>query len=590
MPPRSAAKPPEPVGQGRPLRAIPGGYDIDRWPIACAIRSDESIESWLARAAARYAITPRELIAETGVADRIERPGRLARLVRQHATHLACTLGCPQADVHSAAAEMLPNSAVVEYLSRYHAVTRPTPAGSTFCPECLSEPDPHWKREWSSVFAITCGIHGCLLVRTCPRCSEQPWSTSSWLSQEPDTPIYQCPNRPRRPSGRMRRTRRCNFDLRSVEPFEMDADAISAHQLAFQLWQQYVQEPGSHLRVTDIEVTATIAFDALCQLVDESVRIFTLFEDDYDRTALVRALRNAGEVLSSESASVAADKADAVGLLNPAGPTTPIGPDNVLLRRKRNPLLAAIRLGSVRATLSPAAQLTFDCGNRHPRYPIRENADRTWQRLPEHKPSIPEHVPAAIPQVLWPSTVWGDRGDENPLAAAAQAMALTKIGDTRPWTIIALDLGLPKGMATRVTQYWRQIVRDGYWPEALAALTNLKEQLRHHQPLIDYQQRRIIADDPRRLVLALKRAGASSRAMSREEFGDVVRRYWEHFTGGDIRYAAFPYALRAEEPADWPQKRAHIDGEHDEIFRTTYELMTTSDSLRAGGPLTWQPP
>jgi hypothetical protein len=587
---RSAAKPPEPAGPGRSLRAIPGGYDIDRWPIACAIRAGETIESWLARAAARYGITPRELLAEAGVADRIERPGRLARLVRQHAVQLACTLGCPKADVHSAAAEMLPNSAVVDYLSRYHAVTRPTPAGSAFCPECLSEPDPHWKREWSSVFAITCGIHGCLLVRTCPRCSEQPWSTSSWLSQEPDTPIYRCPNRPRRSSGRMRRTRRCNFDLRSIEPFEMDADAICAHRLAFQLWRQYVQDPGSRLRVTDIDVTATIAFDALCQLVDESVRIFTLFEDDYDRTALVRALRNAGEVLSSESASAAADKADAVELLNPAGPTTPIGPDNVLLRRKRNPLLAAIRLGSVRATLSPAAQLTFDCGNRHPRYPIRENADRTWQRLPEHCPALPELDPARIPQVLWPGTVWAGAGDTATLAAAAQAMALTKIGDTRPWTIIALDLGLPKGMATPVTQYWRQVVRDGHWPEALAALTNLKEHLRHHQPSIDYQQRRIIADDPRRLVLALTRAGASSRAMGRAEFGDVVRRYWEHFTGGDIRYAAFPYALRPEEPAHWQQTRSRIDGEHGEIFTIAYELMTTSESLRPGGPLTWQPP
>jgi hypothetical protein len=590
MPLRSAAPPPEPTGRARSLRAIPGGYDIDRWPIAYAIRSDETIESWLARAAGRYGITPRELIAEAGVDGRIESPGRLARVVRQHAAQLSPKFGCPEADVVSAAAEMLPNAAVVEYLARYHAVTRPIPAGSAFCPLCLSEPHPHWKREWSSMFAVTCVNHACLLVRTCPHCGEQPWSTTSWLSQEPDAPLYRCPNRLRRPSGRTMRGRRCNFDLRTIERFEMDADAIGAHRLAFQLWRQYVHDPGSRIRVTDIEVTATIAFDALCQLVDESVRIFSLFAEHYDRTALVRALRNADEVLSSASASAAADKADAVGLLNPAGPTTPVGPDNVLLRRKRNPLLAAIRLGSVRATLSPAAQLTFDCGNRHPRYPIRENDDRTWQRLPEHHPELPELDPARIPQVLWPGTVWAGAGDTTTLAAAAQAMALTKIGDTRPWTIIALDLGLPKGMATPVTQYWRQIVRDGHWPEALAALANLKEQLRHNQPPIDYQQRRIIADDPRRLVLALTRAGASSRAMSRAEFGDVVRRYWEHFTGGDIRYAAFPYALRAEEPANWQQKRSRIDGEHDEIFRTAYELMATSDSLRPGGPLTWQPP
>jgi len=385
--------------------------------------------------------------------------------------------------------------------------------------------------------------------------------------------------------------RRCNFDLRTIEPFDIDADAIGAHQLAFQLWRRYVNDPESRIRVTDIEVTATIAFDALCQLVDDSIRIVTVFDERYDRTALVAALRNAGEVLSSASAAVAADKADSVGLLNPAGPITPIGPDYVLLRRKRNPLLAAIRLGSVRATLSPAAQLTFDCGNRHSRYPIRENADRMWQRLPEHHPNLPELDPARIPQVLWPSTVWAGHGDTTTLAAAAQATALTKIGDLRPWTIIALDLGLPKAMATPVTQYWRQIVRGGRWPESLAALTNnLKERLRYNLPPIDYQQRRIIADDPRRLVLALTRAGANCRVMSRAELGDVIRRYWEHFTGGDIRYAAFPYALRAEEPAEWQQKRSRIDGEHDKIFRTAYELMATSNSLQPSGPLTWQPP
>lgn len=590
MPLKSAAKPPEPTGPGRSLRAIPGGYDIDRWPIAIITRLDETIESWLARAATRYGITPRELIAEAGVDDRVERPGRLARLVRQHATQLALTFGCPADTVAHAAAEMLPHTAVVDYLTRYHGVTRPIPAGSTFCPLCLSEPDPHWRREWSSLFAITCAIHACLLVRTCPRCGEQPWSTASWLSQEPDTPLYRCPKRPRRPSGRMRRGRRCNFDLRTVEPFDMDANAINAHQRAFGLWQQYVHDPESRLRIADVEVTATIAFDALCQLVDESITIFALFEDDYDRTALVRALGNANQVLSSPSVAVAAERADAVGLLKPAGPITPIGPDNVLLRRKRNPLLAAIRLGSARATLSPATQLTFNCGNHHPRYPLRENDDPTWQRLPEHHPELPELDPARIPQVLWPGTEWAGPGDTATIAAAAQAMALTKIGDIRPWTIIALDLGLPKGIATPVTRYWRQIVRNGQWPEALAALTDLKEQLRRNQPPIDYQQRRIIADDPRRLVRALNRVGASSRTMGREEFRDVVGRYWEHFTGGDIGYAAAPYAIPAEHHADWPAKRVHIDDKHDAIFQNAYALMAISNSLPPSGPLTWQPP
>lgn len=168
-------------------------------------------------------------------------------------------------------------------------------------------------------------------------------------------------------------------------------------------------------------------------------------------------------------------------------------------------------------------------------------------------------------------------------------MALTKLGDTRPLSIIALDLGLPKGMATAVSRYWRQIVRDGHWPEALAAPSNPEEHIRRNLPPIDYQQRRIIADDPRRLVRALNRTGGNSRRLGHEEFHDVIRRYWERFTGGDIRYAAAPYAIPAEHHAEWPQKRAPIDDKHDAIFQNAYPDMITS-ILPPNGLLTWQPP
>jgi len=295
-------------------------------------------------------------------------------------------------------------------------------------------------------------------------------------------------------------------------------------------------------------------------------------------------------VLGAPTAAAAAERADHVGLLNPGGPITPIGPDNVLLRRKRNPLLAAIRLGAVRPTLSPAAQLTFDCGHAHPRYPLRENDDRRWLRLPEHEPEGAEFDRARIPQVLWPNTVWGDSRHDDPLAAAAQAMALIKIGDTRPWSMIALDLGLPKRIALPVTQYWRKIIRAGLWPEALTALTELNEQLRRCPATIDYQQRRIIADDPRRVVRALNAVGASSRSVSAEIFHDVVRRYWEIFTAGDIRYAPTPFAIPNDLHGAWPTKRHELDNEHGAIFESAFEWMLKSPGMRPGGPLAWRPP
>lgn len=556
------------------------------------IGSGETVESWLARAASRYALTPRELLTEAGIDDDVQRPVQLVRVVREHADRLAQLLGCEDADVCAAEMESLPNTAIVDYLQRYHATSRPVRAGTAFCPLCLAQSDPRWKREWASIFSIACTDHSCLLVHTCPRCGDLPFSTASWLSREPHIPAYACPNRPRRTSGRMVQSRRCQFDLRTVEPFAMDAQAVDAHVMANDLWRQYVHAPTGLLRLAGVEVTSLIAFDALCQLVDESIRIVSLFEPAFHRPSLVQALRNAARVLNSPSAALAAEQADAVGLLNPAGPVTPLGPAHVLLRRKRNPLLAAIRLGAVRPTLSPAAQLTFDCGHPHPRYPLRDNDDQAVLRLPEHEPGVPEMDRARIPQVLWPGTVWtATNGTTTTLAAAAQAMALTKIGDTRAWSIIALDLGLPKKIALPVTQYWRRVVRAGLWPESLAALTHMKEQLRDHRPPIDYQQRRIIADDPTRLQHALNEAGASRHDVSDELSGDVLRRFWELFTGGDIRYAAGQMSLSAGELDSWPTDRAAIDNEYGGLFASAYDWMTTcSPSLRPSGPLTWQPP
>jgi hypothetical protein len=91
-------------------------------------------------------------------------------------------------------------------------------------------------------------------------------------------------------------------------------------------------------------------------------------------------------------------------------------------------------------------------------------------------------------------------------------------------------------------------------------------------------------------VRPLKRAGAGGRTCDHRDRHDVLRRYWELFTGGDIRYAAPPFALPVQRYNDWPTKRADIDDVHNETFRNAYELMTAANALRPSGPLTWQPP
>jgi hypothetical protein len=301
----------------------------------------------------------------------------------------------------------------------------------------------------------------------------------------------------------------CDYDLRTVEVYDVDADLVRVQQFITELCERYFLAPDSTLTITGVEVTATKAFDAICELLYESLDILTLFTPGYDRTKLTQALRDCHTILSSPTATDAARTADDIGLLNPGGPITPIGPDNAILRRPRNPLLAAIRNHALTPSLSPPTQLMLGCGSRWPRYPIREaENDRTWLRLPEHHPELPEPTPAWIPQVLWPNTIWRSSSTAPPdIEAAAQAMALAKMGDVRSWTVIALDLGLPKDMSTPVTRYWRHIVRSGRWGEALASLTALREHLRRDPPPIDYQLRRIIDDEPSRLVGAIHEAG-----------------------------------------------------------------------------------
>lgn len=174
MPPKSAAAPRDQRLRPRRLRSIPGGYDIDRWPICVPIGPDETVPSWLMRAALRYGITPRVLLAAAGVDERIDRPAQLADAVRRHADHLAHLLGCAADEVRSAVQRIHPNTTLSAYVQRYKRLRRAVLAGSSYCPRCLSEPDPRWKRQWSNVFTLACVEHSCLLIRTCPACGGLP--------------------------------------------------------------------------------------------------------------------------------------------------------------------------------------------------------------------------------------------------------------------------------------------------------------------------------------------------------------------------------------------------------------------------------
>jgi hypothetical protein len=115
------------------------------------------------------------------------------------------------------------------------------------------------------------------------------------------------------------------------------------------------------------------------------------------------------------------------------------------------------------------------------------------------------------------------------------------------------------------------------------ALTALREQLRRHPPPIDYQLRRIIADDPNRLVRAIHEAGLDTSNVDKHEVHNVVCRFWEHFTGGYLAYAPPPYALPPTEVEQWLLQTAAIDHNYANLFQDAYECMVQANSL------TWSP-
>jgi hypothetical protein len=132
MPPKSAAAPREQRPRGRTLRSIPGGYDIDRWPICVPIRPHETVPSWLMRAALRYGITPRALLAKAGADGHIDRPGQFAAAVSRHTDQLVHLLGCAPDEVHTAVRRIHPNTALSDYVQRYKGLWRAVLAGSSY--------------------------------------------------------------------------------------------------------------------------------------------------------------------------------------------------------------------------------------------------------------------------------------------------------------------------------------------------------------------------------------------------------------------------------------------------------------------------
>jgi hypothetical protein len=602
MPPNPAAAPRNPRGRRQPSqrpRAIPGGYSIGRWPMTIALEPDESAHSWLTRVAARYGITPRQVLAELGAIGRPASARRVFKEIARHAEELGSALGQPESRVAAACSLSPLDRVFAAYLNRYHGTERDFDGAAKFCPQCLAD-SPYWRVEWSTPVHVVCVHHQVLLQARCPKCLQVPWSTIAWLSRA--SKLHCCPQRRDRTTTTVRRRVMpyCNKDFRKVERAEVDSEVVSAQQFILAMAELATHDPQAEVHAAGIAATPALVCDAFFDLVDEAVGgIDALLAAEYDPNDVARALRTAHRILTLTDPLSAASTADEAGVLNPTGSRTPIGPPHVFAVREHSPILAAIRLSSMAETFSPAAQLMFRTATGHsPRYPrIPTSGPLRTNSLPEHYPDRPEITPAWVPQVLWSGALWESSSVTADLGPAAQALVLARIGDTRPWRLIALDLGLPARLAHSVPMYWRRVARAGEWPSARDTLIELSEQLRADPPPIDYQIRRLIADDPLRITRAVHSAVADgSSTRSRTKTGVLVRRFWELFTGGDVTYARAPFGITV--PSEYAVYRLaadQADRECGSVFDRAHAILSDPDrpagkGLHAAGPLTWRPP
>ncbi|WP_228255039.1 hypothetical protein [Ornithinimicrobium avium] len=362
-----------------------------------------------------------------------------------------------------------------------------------------------------------------------------------------------------------------------------------------QLWlhalaRQADDDPAHVIGACGFEVSHADLFDAALELVVERLGdVKHLTRPGRAARDLLDAIRLARAVIQQPDPAAAGEVADRHGLLHPAGRVTPIGPDHVLTKRRRNPLLAAVRLTSLREHLPASSQLVFRTGSGHPCYPFP-----TEHGAPT---PAPEQARLAwIPQLLWPGTLNPWIRDSDYRDRAAASMLLAKVGSTRPWRLIAIDLGLPASFAVHPPNLVRHLRRTGAWPAVLRRLDEVATLLEATFPPIDYQARRWIAADQDLLVAAVNHTrGLLGPCHGWVSTGALVELFWSVYTGGDLRLAApTEGTLLNPDLYHRDDEGADTDPTADPYLARFLAVVATGVAEATGHnpdePLTWRPP
>ncbi|MBD7919905.1 TniQ family protein [Cellulomonas sp. Sa3CUA2] len=512
-------------------------------------RPDEQLNAWLARAAHRYGVHPRALLEECGVRITPQAQARLPELLLgEPGERVATALGMQPlhlVEFRSPVATALAGTRT-RYRSEFlKASPRRTSAGSRWCPLCLSD-DGVWRDSWTDPWHLDCAVHGVRLGDRCAGCYTKPFAEPAWLTST-DEP-HLCPSFVTGTDSYGRYRHGCHVDLRTMPTGPAPTGGLEAQAYLFDLALLAHAEPTSLVLACGVEGEAETVIEAAFEMAGALTagRLGKDFEGDAE---LERYARNvAATVLRQPDAAHAYALAIKHGALGGDDELIPMGPRASVRARPRNPLLTAVRLRDLHERVSLGYELRFRLGSERPRYPDDWNtSDRTLQEI-DRRPALPM---AWIPQQIWSGALAFDAPDDfgidSPTGRTFASIALARYGTTRPWAVIATNLGLPAHSAPAYHRHWKRIHDSGRWPEYLRAVDGLFNRLHEEPPPIDYERRRLACGDGLGLrAIAQKVLAELPEGRGPETAIAVARVFWAKYTGGCLTMAHPP--LRSERP------------------------------------------
>lgn len=207
-----------------------GSHALMPWTLRVPLLADESLSSWLTRAALRQGCDPLALTGAiwpgwrvwTRDVDRDIPPTRLSPLVKES--------GIPAPEFQQAAlrgdcerinGHPLPEHGTWPWLLALGARNRARHGGQQCCPLCLDQDAaPYFRRAWRLSWHVGCRLHGVLLTDACPAC-QAPIEPHRLVAE--DQHLSQCS--------------RCRFDWRNIACTPLASDTLRFQQHADEVLQ-----------------------------------------------------------------------------------------------------------------------------------------------------------------------------------------------------------------------------------------------------------------------------------------------------------------------------------------------------------------